>query len=459
MDKTALHSARITSKERFYPAMLAIALPVMAQNLISSLVNLIDTVMVGKLGEVEIAAVGIANQYFFFFNMFLVGLSAGCSVLIAQFWGQRDIANIRRILGLGLVSAIIVATWFVIVGFLFPEQIMALFSQDQLVIELGAKYLRMVLAGYLFTGLTFVYSFAFRSIGQPAQPMVISLFALITNAFLNYVFIFGHFGAPAMGVAGAALATMIARLLEAALLVGLVYGTKGALAASPEELLDFNFDFVKKAYRTITPVILNDIFWGTASLVYVAVYARMGTQDVAAVQICNTVNNLFQVAIFGLSGAASVMIGNSIGAKEEERAKKYARKFTVLTVEVSVVLGGLLAASSPLILNFYNVSETVRHNAQLILLIIALVFFIRGLSIVLIVGVLRGGGDVSYAFILESLTMWLVGVPLTVAGAFLFRWPIYLVYAMAIVEELVKSLFGLGRLKSGQWMKNVTQAF
>lgn len=458
MNKTGQHMAKITSKERFYPAMLAIALPVMAQNLLTSLINLIDTIMVGKLGEVEIAAVGIANQYFFFFNMFLVGLSAGCSVFIAQFWGQKDVANIRRILGLGLFSAGIVAAVMVAVGLLFPVQVMGLFSHDPLVIELGVAYLRLVLGSYLFTGITVVLSFASRSTGQAVQPMLVGIVALLTNALLNYVFIFGHWGAPALGVAGAALATLIARVVETILLICLIYRSQGVLAASLGELLDFGVDFIANAYRTIVPVLFNDIFWGLASLVYVVVYARLGTQAMAAFQICNTVNHLFLVAIFGLSSAAAVMIGNCVGAGQEELADKYARKFTQLTVQASIVLGMLLAASSPVILSFYNVSETVRHDARLILLIIAVAFSIRALSIVLIVGVMRGGGDVNYAFILETITMWLVGVPLTLVGAFVLHWPVYLVYGMSIIEELVKSIIGLGRLKSGQWAKNVTHS-
>jgi putative MATE family efflux protein len=457
MDKSTQQSEKIFSNKRFYSTMLAIALPVMAQNFISAFLNLIDTVMVGRLGEVEIAAVGIANQYFFFFHMFLVGLCAGCSVFIAQFWGKKDIANIKRVLGIGLISVIIVSTLFVIIGFLFPAKVMALFNNDKLVIELGADYLRIVLAGYLFTGITFIYSFALRSIGQAVQPMAISIVALITNAFLNYVFIFGNFGAPAMGVEGAALATLIARVLEAVVLVSLVYAGKGVLAASIRELLNFSFGFVKKAYGTIMPVVLNDICWGLATLVYVAVYGRMGTQAVAATQICNTIINLFLVAIFGLSSAAAVMIGNSIGAEEEWLSKNYARKFSLLAIEVSVALGLLLAAATPGILNFYNISETVRHNSQMILLINSLLFFIRALGIMLIVGVLRGGGDATYAFIIEGFTMWFIGVPLTIIGAFIFHLPIYLVYSLAVIEETAKCILGLRRLKSGRWIKNVTR--
>lgn len=436
--------------------MLAIALPVMIQNFITSFLNMIDTVMVGRLGEIEIAAVGIANQYFFIFNMFLIGLSAGCSIFISQFWGKKDVVNIKRILGLGLVSVTIVSCVYMVFGFFYPHKVMALFNHDPQVLELGSRYLKISLLSYLFAGITFVYSFSLRSIGNAVQPMLISLVALVINAFLNYIFIFGNFGAPALGVEGAAVATLMARVMETVILVLSVYIGKGVLAASVRELLDFSFGFIKKSYRIIFPVILNDICWGLASIVYVAVYGRMGTQEVAAIQICNTINNLFLVAIIGLSSAAAVMIGNSIGAEKEWLTRKYSRKFSILSVVVGIVLGALVAVTSPSILHLFNVSDIVRDSSQIILLIISVIFFIRVLGIMLILGILRGGGDATCAFIIEGITMWFIGVPLTIIGAFVFQFPVYIVYGLAVIEEIAKCILGIWRLKSGRWIKNVT---
>ena len=440
----------------FYKKMLVIALPVTLQNFITSFLNMLDTVMVGRLGETEIAAVGIANQYFFLFIMFLIGLSAGCSVFIAQFWGKQDLRNIKRIMGVGLSSAILVSLVFTVLGLLFPREVMALFNQDPQVIALGAGYLRIVLVSYFFTAVTFVYSFSLRSIGQAISPMVISAVALIINAFLNYMLIFGKFGAPAMGVEGAALATVIARVVETVLLITYIYSRKGVLAATLRELTDFSFEFVKKSYHTIFPVVLNEMCWGLASLVYEAVYGRMGTQAVAAIQICNTINNLFLIVAFGLASAASVMVGNSIGAGEEQLSKDYARRFSFLSVGAGVGLGLLLAVSSPAILSIFNVSDTVREASQNIVYISSAIFFIRALNIILIVGILRGGGDAKQAFIIEGSTMWFIGVPLTIIGAFVFQQPVYIVYALAMIEEICKCILCLMRLKSGLWIKNVT---
>lgn len=445
----------INNKE-FYSKMIKIALPVMLQNFVASFLNMIDTVMVGKLGETEIAAVGIANQYFFFFNMFMFGMCAGCGVFISQYWGKKDIKNIKRILGIGLISAFIVSSAFMLLGYLIPNRIVAAFNHEAAIIDLGVRYLKIVLISYIFTGITFVFSFSLRSIGNAVQPMIISIIALACNAFLNYVFIFGNFGAPAMGVEGAALATLIARVVETTALIMSIYSRKGVLAASIKELADIKFDFVKKSYRTIFPVILNDVCWGLASLVYSAVYGRMGVQAFAAIQICNTINNLFMVVIFGLSSAAAVMVGNSIGAGDESLGRDYAGSFSRLSIWVGIFLGLLLAVTSPYMLNIFNVSSMVRQYAQIILYTVSVIFFIRVFDIMVIVGILRGGGDAKYAFIAEGSTMWFVGVPMTVLGAFVFKLPVYMVYGLSILEEISKCILGIMRLKSGRWIKNVT---
>lgn len=456
MDKIKQLYLEMFTDRDFYRQMLKLALPIVLQNFISSFLNMIDTVMVGKLGETEIAAVGIANQYFLFFNMFLFGLSAGCGVFISQFWGKRDLQNIKRILGIGLGLSLAISLGFMVLGLLVPGKIMALFNNDPRVIQLGVGYLKIVLISYLFTGITIVYNFALRSIGNTIQPMLISGLALISNAFFNYVFIFGKMGAPALGVEGAALATVIARVVEAIVLVVVVYKRKGALAASFKELSDISLEFFKKSYRTILPVILNDICWGLGTMVYAVVYGRMGTQAVAAVQICNTIGNLFMVAIFGMSSAAAVMVGHSIGAGEYERGRDYAGRFSILAVITGIWLGLSLAITSPLVLNMFNVSSLVRNYAQIILLIVSGIFFVRVFDIILIVGILRGGGDARQALLIEGFTMWFIGVPLTIIGAFVFKLPIYMVYALAICEEIVKGILGIIRLKSGRWINNVT---
>lgn len=441
---------------KFTSHMLKIALPIMLQNLVASSLNMADTVMVGKLGEVEIAAVGIANQYFFIFSMILIGLCGGCSVFIAQYWGKKDYANIKRILGLGLISVLIISLVFMIAGFSMPREIISLFNNEPLVVDLGEKYLFIVLFSYIFTAITFIYSYSLRSIGNTITPLIVNIVALLTNVFFNYVLIFGKLGFPALGVEGAAMATLISRVLETIVIIFLVYKGKGVFAAKFNELKDLSLDFFMKSYKIIIPVLLNDVLWGLASLIYSFVYGHMGTGATAAIQICNTVNNMFMVVTFGTASASVIMIGNSIGEGKEEQTIEYAKKFMVLSFYVSIILGVILALTAPLILQLFNVSKEVRSSTLIMLYIISAIFVIRFLGMVMIVGILRGAGDARSALKIEGFTMWFIGVPLTVMGAFLFRLPVHLVYALAILEELTKFILSLIRLKSKKWINNIT---
>lgn len=441
---------------KFTSHMLKIALPIMLQNLVASSLNMADTVMVGKLGEVEIAAVGIANQYFFIFSMILIGLCGGCSVFIAQYWGKKDYANIKRILGLGLISVLIISLVFMIAGFAMPREIISLFNNEPLVVDLGEKYLFIVLFSYIFTAITFIYSYSLRSIGNTITPLIVNIVALLTNVFFNYVLIFGKLGFPALGVEGAAMATLISRVLETIVIIFLVYKGKGVFAAKFNELKDLSLDFFMKSYKIIIPVLLNDVLWGLASLIYSFVYGHMGTGATAAIQICNTVNNMFMVVTFGTASASVIMIGNSIGEGKEEQTIEYAKKFMVLSFYVSIILGVILALTAPLILQLFNVSKEVRSSTLIMLYIISAIFVIRFLGMVMIVGILRGAGDARSALKIEGFTMWFIGVPLTVMGAFLFRLPVHLVYALAILEELTKFILSLIRLKSKKWINNIT---
>lgn len=439
----------------FYKRLAIIALPIVIQNFLGSFLNMIDTVMIGKVGETEIAAVGIANQYFFFFSMISMSIMSGCSIFISQFWGKKDTVNIKKVLGLGLISGVISSVLFIIPALTIPEKIISLFNTDPHVIELGVKYLKIACLTYFFISITFSYSFSLRSIGNTIPSLVISFISLCCNALFNYILIFGKFGAPVMGVEGAAIATLIARVVETLSMLWYVYNKNHVLSASVRDILCITWEFVIGAYRTILPVMLNDTFWGLAFIVYSVAYGRMGTKAMASIQICNNITNLFMVVIFGMSSASAVMIGNKIGAGEEEAGMEYARRFTVLSLIAGIMLGGFLALSAPYMLNVFNVSQEVSHDSLMILYITSLLFVIKVFNTIFVVGVLRGGGDARFALVIESITMWFIGVPLTFLGAFYFKLPVYYVVMLTAAEEITKFMFCIMRVKSGKWIRNV----
>ncbi|HHV98803.1 MAG TPA: MATE family efflux transporter [Clostridiaceae bacterium] len=450
----------VFSGKSFYVQLFTIALPIIIQNFIGSCLNMVDTVMIGQVGESQIAAVGIANQYFLLFVLFIIGIHSGCGVFISQFWGKGDRDNIRKVLGIGLVISSIVALIFTVAALLFPEEIISIFREDDpLVISEGAAYLRIVCISYIFNALSFGYAFASRSIGNAFMPMVISALALGCNTVFNYILIFGNMGAPVLGVRGAAIATLIARIFETVLIIAWIYISRNVLAVSLKDIPGITRKFIANVTKTMIPVVLNETCWGLAYIIYSVAYGRIGTQAIAAVQICNTVVNIFTVAIFGIAAASSVMIGHKIGENEEEEARTYAWRFSILSVIGGLITGVVLAAGTPAILSLFNVSSEVHNSAKLILYITSLVMIIRFFNIVLIVGILRGGGDARYAFIAEGITMWFVGVPLAFLGALVLKLPVHWVAALVMFEEVAKAIAGIARLLSGRWIKNVINTF
>ncbi|MDY3206081.1 MAG: MATE family efflux transporter [Clostridium baratii] len=439
----------------FYKKVGIIALPIVIQNFITSSLNIVDTMMIGKLGENEIAAVGIANQYFFLLNILIMGLFSGIGIFISQYFGKKDEKNIKKLVGIGLIAAIVVGGIFTIIAQVFPKEIIGIFNEDLKVINLGADYLLIVSLSYIFTAIAFNYGVASRCIEKTAIPMVASSIALITNTVLNYCLIFGNFNMPRLGVKGAAVATLIARIIEFLIMILYVYYKKNMLAGNFKELFSFDFTFVKKVWFTIIPVLLNEACWGLGSVMYNIIYGRIGTQAIASVQIATTINNLFMVVIFGIGNAALVMVGAKVGKGENDTAKTYGKNFLVLGTIVGIIIAISLSLSANLIISIYDVSEQVKLWSKLIIYVTSLIMIVRVYNIIAIVGVLRGGGDVKVSFMIEGITMWCIGVPIALIGAFVLKLPVYLVYALCTFEELTKAVACFKRLRSNKWIKNL----
>lgn len=446
---------KIKMEKAFLNKVFFIAIPIIIQNFITSSLNIIDTMMIGKLGETEIASVGIANQYFFLLNIIIMGLFSGIGIFVSQYYGKRDIKSIRKLVGVGIVSALIIGIIFTFFARVMPEGIIGLFNTDSRVIKLGTDYLVIVSLSYVFTAISFNYSIASRCVEKTVVPMIASSIALLTNTFLNWVLIFGNLGAPEMGVKGAAYATLVARILEFLIMVSYIYYSKSPLAGNLKELLAFDFKFVKRIINTVIPVVLNEACWGFGSVMYNVIYGRIGTGAIASVQIATTINNLFMVIIFGVGNAALVMVGNQVGRGDNKKAMEYGNNSILLGCLVGAAVAILLAFSANAVVGIYDVSDQVKDWAKAILYVSSLVMIIRVYNIIAIVGVLRGGGDAKVSFAIEGLTMWCIGVPLAILGAFVFNLPVYLVYALCTFEEIVKGIACFFRIRSKKWIKNL----
>lgn len=441
----------------FYKTFLGLAVPIALQNLVASSLNLVDTVMVGRLGETQISAVGAANQVFFILNLTLFGLCSGSAIFTAQFWGKKDIPNVRRVLGIGLVIGVSAAMLFTVAAALLPERIIGIFSRDPGVIKSGGRYLGIIAFSYVPMAISFFYASTLRSTGQVKLPMRVSVMALAINTLLNYLLIFGILGLPQMGVAGSALATVIARYVECAVLLHATYRNHLPAAAHFREMADVSAAFVRKFIRTITPVVLNEGFWAIGVSICSMVYFRMGTGVSAAMNMVSTVDRLAFVAFVGMGNACAVMVGNSIGAGEEEKAYEHARIFSVIGPAGGVFMGLVLIAVSPAVLSLYNVSADVYSSAVHILRFIGLIIPLRIFNMITIVGILRSGGDTKFSLIMDAMGTWVIAVPMALLGGLVLKFPIEIVYPMVCLEEVFKFTLGIRRFLSRKWINNLVE--
>lgn len=447
----------IRRDKNFYIRLFVLTLPIVLQSLITSSLNMLDTLMIGNIGELELAAVGVANQYYFLYSLIIMGMGAGGSILIAQLWGKKDSESIKVVMRLGIMVATILSIIFTLIGFIFAESIIGIFNPNPEVIRIGSEYLRISVFSYFTTAISFVYAGALRSIGNTVLPMWASFIGLILNGVLNLLLIFGLLGMPALGVVGAATATLIARIVECLIIVIMVSMKVEPLKLKLSEFFNLNQNIAKALYLTALPVILNEANWGLANITYSIIYGRIGVEAIATTQITSTVLNLFMIVTFGLAHGSVVVIGNEIGANNEKQAIDYAHKITKISILVAIFIAIFLVIISPAVVNMYNVSEMVKNDAMQILIIYAAVMIFRVYNAVLIVGILRGGGDATYGSVAQGITMWLFGIPLAFVGAFIFKLPIYSVVFLASLEEILKFIILRRRFKSNKWINNMVK--
>lgn len=442
----------------FYKMLMSLAIPIVLQNLLVASLNLLDSIMVGNLGEKAIASVGIANQYYMLFYNTAHGFIMGAGIFVAQYWGKKDIKNIYKFMGLSLIFAMAVTLLFLGGAIFFPKNIMEIFTKDSEVIELGKSYLLIVAPSYILTIITLNYEMALRGTGNTKIPMYASLIGLIFNGVLNYIFIFGKFGMVKLGVFGAGLGTLIARCFELGFILYKIYiADKNIVAGKLKEMFDIEKSMITTFLKTALPVVFNDMMWIGGLTVYFLAFSKLGTTATATMQISNTVNNVFNIFGIGIALAGGVIVGNRIGAQEEERAKTEAKKISTFSVMLGIIIGIIFFIISPYVVKLFSIEDETKKSIVAVLRIMAIVLPVRFFGIMQIIGILRGGGDVVFAILTEVVAVWAVGVPMSFLGVLYFDFPIEYVYAMSCLEEPFKALATLPRLFSGKWIKNLVK--
>jgi putative MATE family efflux protein len=444
-------------RSAFMLSLITIAVPVALQNLLSSSVNLLDNLMIGQLGDSAIAGLGIANQVFFLMLFIIFGINNGGAILVSQFWGKKDIPNIRRVLGICLSLGFASASIFTAVSIFSPAFVIRLFSADEQVIASGSAYLGIVGFSYIATAVSFSFAILLRSVEKAFAPMIISFIAVALNCAGNYVLIFGLYGFPRMGVAGAALATCIARYAECALLLILVYAKKYPLAGKIREFFGFSRELLARYAQRAVPVIFQEFSWALGITLYQVIYARIGTAALAAVNIVSTFERFLFVVFVGIGSAAGVMVGKSIGEDKNDQAHWLGKNYCRLGVAAAFVLGGVILVFRNRVLQYYQISPEVILLASGMFTVLAFLLWMKAGNMLLISGVFRSGGDTRFAFILDTAGVWAVGLPLGLLVAFAFHANPVWVYLLIGTEELIKLAFAAHRFNSRKWINNLVK--
>lgn len=444
--------------ERFYKILFSLCIPIIIQQLISTSVNVIDTMMISSLGETSVASIGVANQFFFLFNMSLAGITGGAGVFISQFFGKGDTNNIRKVTGFSVILAIVLSLFFFVPALIMPTKIINIFSYDPEVIRLCVEYFSIVVFCYPLISISTVFSMGSRGVRNPKLGMVCSSIALVVNIILNYGLIFGNLGMPQMGVKGAALATVVARVVELILILGYVYFLKKdyVLRFGLSDLKLIDKTFITLFTSKSLPIFLNDSLWAVGTVLYSVAYSKAGTSAIAASQIATTTGNFFIMTAVCIAIGASIMLGNELGADHIDRALVYAKKFSILIFGAGLIFGGLLILNIPLLLKIFSVSDALAPDISKIFVIMGILMALKSFNVLLIIGILRSGGDTKYALFLELGCMWFASIPLTFYAAY-HGAPIYVLVLLTYAEEIFKFIFGVPRALSKRWAANIVK--
>ena len=443
---------------KFHRMVFHIALPITLQMILTNGLSFVDTMMIGRLGEVEVAAVGLANQMFFLVFLIFFGITSGTGIFVAQYWGDRDVQGIHKVMGLSLIGVLLFSIPFALVSFSIPKTLMRLFSPDAMVVAQGAEYLRIIAPSYIFSGISFAFAMGLRSIERPRIPLLATAISMSLNTVLNLILIFGMLGAPALGVRGAAIATCISRAVELVVILSLIYGRKMPVAASVAEYLNFDQDMIRRFIKTAGPVLMNEVVWSLGMVVYKVVYARMGTDVIAAANVTEAIQGLFFTILTGTGNTSAIMIGKKIGEKQQEEAEVYGRYFLIQSAIFGLLLGVLMAATAPLIVRLLKMDPSTVVLVRQTLLALAVLVPLKSINIHLIIGILRSGGDTTFAFLSEFVGVWAIGVPMAILSGLVFRWPLPYVCLLVGLEEIYKWILMSWRFVSGKWLNDLTRS-
>ena len=447
----------IDHKRSFYKKLFKLVLPIAFQNFMLAAVSASDALMLGVISQDDLSAVSLAGQVQFVFNLFILALTIGATVLTAQYWGRKDKNAIEKILSIVLKVSIVISVVFFIAATFGGKLLMRIFTSDMTLIESGALYLKIVGISYLLTGVSQIYLCIMKNTDKALKSTIISSVAMILNITLNAVFIFGIGKIPKMGIVGVAIATVISRVVE---LIWVISESlkKDRIKLNRKYLLSDDKILRKDFWKYTLPVLGNELVWGCGFTMYSVIMGHLGSDAVAANSIANIVKNLIACFCIGIGSGGGIIVGNELGKGNLEIAKDYGKRIVILSIVSGVISSMLLLSITPIILKYSNLTSEAHGYLKGMLIICAYYLIGKSINSTVIAGIFCAGGDSKFGFICDTITMWVITVPLGLIAAFYFKVPVVAVYFIISLDEIVKLPAVYANYKKYNWVKNITRA-
>ena len=449
----------------FYRRVLWVAMPIVIQNTITNVVNLLDNVMVGRIGTIEMSAVAIVNQLIFIFNLCIFGGLAGSGIFSTQYAGAKDDDGLRHCFRIKIFTAAAILLVAGLIFGIFPKQLIGLYlAKDTSPTDAantylyGLQYTKIMLIGLIPFSISQIYSGTLRETGETRLPMIASISAILINLVFNYFLIFGKFGFPRLGVAGAAIATVLSRFVEMAILMICTHKRSGEFRFIKSVYRSFYIprNLLKKVMKKGTPLLFNELLWSMGIASYLQCYSARGLQVVAAANIASTVNNIFNVVLISLGSAISIMVGQYLGANEIERAKKTVWRLITLSVVLCIIIGAILMLLSGVIPEIYKTETEVKEMASSFLVALALMLPFDAFAHCSYF-TLRSGGKTMVTFWFDSGFMWVIGVPVAFILANYTDMNVGLLYFLVRALDIIKTIIGTVLIRKGIWISNIVK--
>lgn len=441
--------------KNFYKDVAAISIPIALQSLITTGVNMMDTIMIGAVGQTQLSAVSLANQFINVFHIFCMGIGMGASVLVSRYYGMKDQKSLRNTVVIMVRLCLVMSVLFSAATLFMPEQIMRIYTVEEPIIYHGIQYLNWSVVTYFLLGLSITCTIVLRCVGKAKMPLYTSIGAFFINVSANYVFIFGKFGAPRMEAAGAALGTLIARIFEFSVICGYLFLKEKTIGIRVKHLCTKVGELWKEYIRVSIPVLISDGILAIGNNSVAMVIGRLGESFVAANAITTVTQQLSSVVISGFSQAGAIVTGRTLGEGDKEKAFDQAYAFLGLGIIFGLLAAAIIMIIAGPMINAYNITQETKDIAWQLMISISVIVVFQSMNNIMTKGVLRGGGDTKMLMLADNIFLWAASIPLGMVAGLVLHLPAFWIYFALKIDQLLKAVWCVVRLNSGKWIKKI----